>query len=95
MITPAHRFEVVIPASGLHAVHNALAGAAAGYRYGLTAEEISAGIAAYKSLAGRFQIIHTDLLTIIDDSYNANPSSIAVRAAERDRKKNSCSRRHG
>ena len=76
MITPAQRFEVTIPASGMHAVHNALAGVAAGYRYGLTAEEITAGIAAYKSLAGRFQIIHTDALTVIDDSYNANPSSM-------------------
>lgn len=76
MITPADTFDAVIPVSGMHAVHNALAGAAAGYRYGLTPDEITAGIAAYKSLAGRFQIVHTDNLTIIDDSYNANPSSM-------------------
>ena len=76
IITPDQEFEAVIPVSGLHAVHNALAGAAVGYRYGLTKEEISAGIAAYKSLAGRFQVLHTERLTIIDDSYNANPSSV-------------------
>ena len=76
MVTPEGKFEVVIPVSGLHAVHNALAGAAAGYRYGLSPEQIRKGIASYRSLAGRFQIVHTDTLTIIDDSYNANPSSM-------------------
>lgn len=76
IITPGFSFEAVIPGSGMHIVHNTLAGAAAGYRYGLTPGEIAEGIAAYKSLPGRFQITRTGMLTIIDDSYNANPSSM-------------------
>lgn len=76
IITPENRFSVMIPGSGMHIVSNALAGTAVGCRYGLTPKEIADGIAAYKSLAGRFQIVKTDMVTVIDDSYNANPTSM-------------------
>ena len=76
IVTPGFTFEALIPGSGLHIVHNTLAGAAVGYRYGLDPKEIADGIAAYRSLPGRFQITKTGLLTIIDDSYNANPNSV-------------------
>lgn len=76
IITPSERFAVMIPGSGMHVVHNALAGVAVGCRYGMCGEEIAEGIAQYKSLSGRFRILKTEKLTIIDDSYNANPSSM-------------------
>lgn len=76
LILPSGETDLTIPGSGIHAVSNALAGAAVGYRYGLTKEEIAAGVAAYQSLPGRFHVLHLDSLTVIDDSYNANPSSV-------------------
>ena len=57
-------------------VYNALAAAAAGITYGLTLEQVRDGIAAAPSLSGRFQVIRTDYLTIVDDCYNANPGSM-------------------
>lgn len=68
-------FTCVIPVPGPHMVSNALAGAAAGYSLGLTAEEIKAGIESYVSLPGRNHLIRTEHLTILDDCYNANPVS--------------------
>ncbi|MCF0145555.1 MAG: UDP-N-acetylmuramoyl-tripeptide--D-alanyl-D-alanine ligase [Eubacterium sp.] len=70
------REEVVVPSPGLHSVHNALAGAACGRRYGLTIEQIAEGIRHYQGLPGRERVIRTEKYTVIDDAYNANPSSM-------------------
>ncbi|MDO4619058.1 MAG: UDP-N-acetylmuramoyl-tripeptide--D-alanyl-D-alanine ligase [Lachnospiraceae bacterium] len=69
-------FEVLVPLPGRHMVMNALAGAAVGYTYGLTAEEIKAGIESLESLAGRLHILEKNGVTVIDDCYNANPMSM-------------------
>lgn len=69
-------FSVVIPIPGEHMVYNALAGAAVGYAYGLTAGQIQAGIERLEPVSGRFHIIETDKLVIVDDCYNANPMSM-------------------
>ena len=69
-------FDVTIPLPGEHNVLNALAGAAVGALYGLTDEEIARGISHLKALPGRFNVIDTDLCTVIDDCYNANPMSM-------------------
>ena len=74
--TPVGDFDVTVTMPGKHMVYNALAGAAAGVAYGLSLEQIKAGIEANGSLAGRFHIIETDNYTIIDDCYNANPVSM-------------------
>lgn len=74
--TPDASFEALIPIPGKHMVYNALAGTAVGTSYGLTPEEIKAGIESLQSLSGRFHIIETDSYTIIDDCYNANPVSM-------------------
>lgn len=76
IITPAGSFLVLIPMPGQHMIYNALAGAAAGLAYGLTLDEIRRGIESCESLSGRFHIIHTGKLTLIDDCYNANPASM-------------------
>ncbi len=68
--------EVQIPVPGEHQVLNALAAAAVGACYGLTLDEIKAGIESLESLAGRFHIIENDSYTVIDDCYNANPMSM-------------------
>lgn len=67
--------KTVIPIPGEHMVYNALAGALVGREFGLTAEEIKAGIEALTPVSGRNNLILTDSLLIIDDCYNANPVS--------------------
>ena len=57
-------------------VYNALAGTAVGLTYGLTLEEIRAGIESLQPVSGRFHILETGKYTVIDDCYNANPVSM-------------------
>ena len=61
---------------GSHMVLNAACAALIAGELGLSSEEIAAGIASVKSMAGRSNIIKTDKYTIIDDCYNANPDSM-------------------
>ena len=74
--TPQGDFEAQIPIPGEHNVYNALAGTAVGLELGLTLEQISQGIAAVQTIAGRTNLIHTGGMTVIDDCYNANPVSM-------------------
>ncbi|MGI6003644.1 MAG: UDP-N-acetylmuramoyl-tripeptide--D-alanyl-D-alanine ligase [Lachnospiraceae bacterium] len=69
-------FKVEIHIPGEHSVRNAAAAAAVGVFLGLSTEEIQAGIAQARTIAGRNNVIRTDSLTIIDDCYNANPNSM-------------------
>ena len=57
-------------------VLNALAATAVGRKLGLTMEEIKTGIEALEPVSGRFHIIETGKIQIIDDCYNANPVSM-------------------
>lgn len=74
--TEKGKFTTLIPIPGLHMVLNALAGTAVGLIYGLTLEEIRSGIESLQPVSGRFNIIHAERATIIDDCYNANPVSM-------------------
>lgn len=74
--TPNAQIPATISIPGSHMVYNALAGAAVGYALGLNADEIGRGIAALVPVSGRNHIIETDMLSIIDDCYNANPISM-------------------
>ena len=69
-------FTVLVPTPGIHMVYNALAAAAVGRIYGLTAEEIKHGIETMETIRGRFKMIETDKILIVDDCYNANPMSM-------------------
>jgi len=68
--------EAEIPAFGTPFVYAALASAAVGDKLGMTQDEMKRGIAAFHTVQGRANVIRTDYLTIIDDCYNANPSSV-------------------
>lgn len=69
-------FSVLVPMPGIHMVYNALAAAAVGRIYGLTVEEIRRGIESLEAISGRFKMIETEKLLIVDDCYNANPMSM-------------------
>lgn len=73
---PDSSLTATIHLPGGHMVYNALAGAAVGFKLGLTAEEIKAGIESLVPVSGRNNLIETDDFIIIDDCYNANPISM-------------------
>jgi UDP-N-acetylmuramoyl-tripeptide--D-alanyl-D-alanine ligase len=61
-------------------VRNALAAAACAHAAGVELESIAAGLSAFRPYTGRLQVKQArGGVTVIDDSYNANPDS--VRAA--------------
>lgn len=74
--TPSGEADCFLPLPGVHNVANALAAAAVGYRFSLTAEEIVAGLACASLTAMRLEVKRgIKDIKIIDDSYNASPAS--------------------
>lgn len=68
--------EVHLPVPGKHMVTNALLAAAAGWKLGIPIEAIAAGLSAARLTHGRLaQRLHHGI-TLIDDTYNANPDSM-------------------
>ena len=70
------RLDVTIPAIGSYMVSNALAAVAVGRLLGLSDEQLINGVRAYKTVGSRANVINTDKIRIIDDCYNANPTSV-------------------
>ena len=70
------RLSVTIPAIGSYMVSNALAAVAAGRLLGLSDNELINGVQAYKTVGSRANVINTGKIRIIDDCYNANPTSV-------------------
>lgn len=70
------RLPVTIPAIGNYMVSNALAAVAAGRLLGLTGEQLIMGVQSYKTVGSRANVIKTNIIRIIDDCYNANPTSV-------------------
>jgi UDP-N-acetylmuramoyl-tripeptide--D-alanyl-D-alanine ligase len=68
----------MIPTLGRLAVHNALAAAAVGLAAGLPIETIVAGLAAGWTAPHRAELVRAGRITIVDDSYNASPGSVAA-----------------
>lgn len=66
---------------GLHNVSNALAAFAVGLVLEMPPQDIISGLAQVQGETGRLQSIDVDGITVIDDSYNANPDS-TIRALE-------------
>lgn len=78
IVTGQRRIPVRIPAFGRHLVYAALMGAAAGLELGLTDEEIARGIAGFENVGSRGRVLDTGYITILDDCYNANPTSVSA-----------------
>jgi len=78
--TPAGSAETVLYQAGRHNLHNALAATAAALAAGAPLAAVVQGLASFLPVAGRSQTLALRLggraVTLIDDSYNANPDSV-------------------
>ncbi len=81
--TPAGPLQYRLHVAGLHNVKNSLAAAACALAAGIPLSHIALGLEAFEPVKGRSRALALQLggrtLTLVDDSYNANPDS--VRAA--------------
>jgi UDP-N-acetylmuramoyl-tripeptide--D-alanyl-D-alanine ligase len=68
--------SVTLPVLGLHQVDNAMIALAVAREAGVEPKAAVAGLAGVKIPAGRGSLVSRGHLTIIDDSYNANPDSV-------------------
>ena len=79
LVAPQGEIDVALAMPGRHNVRNALAAAAMAMAVGATLAQVRDGLAAVQGVAGR---LATHRLrrgaTLVDDSYNANPGSLAA-----------------
>ncbi|MDE2251740.1 MAG: UDP-N-acetylmuramoyl-tripeptide--D-alanyl-D-alanine ligase, partial [Gammaproteobacteria bacterium] len=74
--SPRGSAPVALALAGRHNISNALAAAAAALAAGATPQQVAVGLGAVQSVAGRLQFKPlAGGAWLIDDSYNANPSS--------------------
>jgi UDP-N-acetylmuramoyl-tripeptide--D-alanyl-D-alanine ligase len=66
----------VVPVWGRHHITAALAAIAVGRSFGLDPQEIATALAGYRSMAMRCEVTTAAEVTIVDDSYNSNPTSM-------------------
>lgn len=79
LTTATGEIPIRLRLAGQHNVINALAAAAASLQMGISLAQIKQGLENLKPMKGRLQpIIGEQGNLIIDDSYNANPSSVVV-----------------
>jgi UDP-N-acetylmuramoyl-tripeptide--D-alanyl-D-alanine ligase len=77
LVLPGGRAPVRLNAFGRFMVHNALAAAAVGYALGLDIDELRQGLEAFSPVAGRMRVMAlAGGAHLIDDTYNANPTSV-------------------
>jgi UDP-N-acetylmuramoyl-tripeptide--D-alanyl-D-alanine ligase len=75
--TPAGPKAIELALAGMHNVRNAAAAAAAASAAGASLEDVALGLAGVRAVPGRLQFQMTPGgAWLIDDSYNANPSSV-------------------
>lgn len=70
--------EVYLPVPGKHMVMNALLAAALGWKLGISIEAIARGLSMVEITNGRLRQLRVDGITLLDDTYNANPESMAA-----------------
>ncbi len=68
--------QINLNVHGLFNVYNALAAAAVCFSLGVTIDEIKTALDGYSAFPMRFEVIKENGITIINDSYNANPASM-------------------
>jgi UDP-N-acetylmuramoyl-tripeptide--D-alanyl-D-alanine ligase len=77
LVAPQGEMPVLLQVGGAHNLANALAAAATATCAGASLDDVAQGLAGFRAVAGRLQL-KAGLRNswIIDDSYNANPSSV-------------------
>ncbi len=77
LLSPQGRTPIELRLAGMHNVANALGAAAAAVAAGATLAQVAAGLASMRAVPGRLQFrTARSGAWVIDDSYNANPSSM-------------------
>jgi len=69
------KIAVTLQLLGRHNIDNALAASACAYALGVNIETIKQGLESTKAEKGRLNMVQNATFTIIDDTYNASPSS--------------------
>ncbi len=79
LAAPGGDIAIALPMPGRHNVRNALAAAAMALAVGASLEQVRAGLEAVQPVAGRL-VAHAlrSGAVLVDDSYNANPGSLAA-----------------
>lgn len=84
--TPQGAVPVVLPLAGAHNVVNAAAAAAAALAAGADLQHVQSGLQQATNVGGRLRSVSLACgATLYDDSYNANPDSMAAAIAEMQR----------
>lgn len=79
LIFDHNKVGIELAMAGEHNVKNALAASAACIALGIKLQQIQAGLARVKTVDGRLQLLVTESgIRLINDTYNANPASLAV-----------------
>lgn len=68
--------RIIIPTIGEHNVYNAMVAIAIGVCLGINIYDLKKGLLKFENLNMRQCIYHLNEVTLIDDSYNANPDSM-------------------
>lgn len=77
LVTPEGREHVELQVLGLHQIANALAAAGAAFALGVSTSDIAAALSLHQSAnKWRMELVELHGLTLINDSYNANPESM-------------------
>jgi len=75
LVRGKERVAAHLPVTGEHMVRNALLAVSAGLELGLSLRECASGLASTKLSARRLACLDVRGVTVLDDSYNANPAS--------------------
>ncbi len=78
--TPSGPLQYALPIAGLHNVKNSLAAVACSLAAGVPLAQIARGLSAFEPVKGRSRALLVKIgarqITLVDDSYNANPDSV-------------------
>lgn len=76
LINSKESAEINLNVYGLFNVYNALAASAVALSFGMALPDIKDALERYRAVSMRFEVIKGREITLINDSYNANPSSM-------------------
>ncbi len=71
-------FDLELGVPGMFNVENALAAIAAVLPFGVYLEDIREGLGGFRGLGGRMEVTRLGWITLLDDTYNANPDSLGA-----------------